>query len=224
LTPAPYRAIINADTGALEEAAVTAAMEEAAIDLCAAAGCLLFVSREPVPAPRLAGALGISPGELPALMEALAGRLQGQGLQVMLLAGGYSLATREEYAETVRVFLEPKPEQLSKAALETLAIIAYRQPITRPQVEQIRGVGSAGVVRALLERGLVKTAGRDQAPGRPFLFTTTPEFLSLFGLASLEDLPPLGEDLAAALAQTAAADGGPEQGAAEEEAPFEFEA
>ena len=199
-------------------------MEEATLDLCAAAECVLFVSREPVPAGRLAECLGVPPDRIPPLMEELGARLAGQGLHVLLLAGGYSLATREEYGEVVRVFLEPKPEELSRQSLETLAIIAYRQPITRPQVEAVRGVNSAGAVRTLLEKGLVRTAGRDKVPGRPFIFVTTNEFLSLFGLAGLEDLPPLSDDAAETLAKLPA-HGQPEgEPVPEEEAPFEFDA
>jgi segregation and condensation protein B len=199
-------------------------MEEATFDLCAAAECVLFVSREPVLAPRLAECLGVPADRIPPLMDELSARLAGHGLHVMLLAGGYSLATREEFGEVVRVFLEPKPEELTRAGLETLAIIAYRQPITRPQIEAVRGVNSAGPVRTLLEKGLVRTAGRDKGPGRAFVFVTTREFLSLFGLAGLEDLPPLSDDAAETLAASLAP-GQPEaEPAEEEEAPFEFEA
>ncbi len=200
-------------------------MDEASLDLCAAAECLLFVSNEPVPAGRLAECLGVPAERITSLMDELAERLVGHGLHVLLLAGGYSLATREEYAELVRVFLEPRPEQLSRQALETLAIIAYRQPITRPQIEAVRGVNSAGAVRTLLEKGLIRTAGRDKSPGRPFVFVTSKEFLSLFGLAGLEDLPPLSEGAAETLAKSLRQ--GTEEGESateEEEAPFEFEA
>jgi len=197
-------------------------MEAPTLDLCAAAECVLFVSREPVPASRLAACLGLPPERIPSLIEELSARLVGHGLHVVHLAGGYTLATREEYADLVRTFLEPEPEQLSRQALETLAIIAYRQPITRPQIEAVRGVNSAATVRALLDKGLIRTAGRDKAPGRPFLFVTTDRFLSLFGLASLSDLPPLSEDAVEHLAKSYAAAAFEEP--TEEEAPFEFEA
>jgi len=134
-------------------------MDEASFDLCAAAECVLFVSREPVLVARLAECLGVPADRIPPLMDELSARLVGRGLHVLLLAGGYSLATRQEYGEVVRVFLEPKPEELTRSSLETLAIIAYRQPITRPQIEAVRGVNSAGPVRTLLEKGLVRTAG-----------------------------------------------------------------
>lgn len=197
-------------------------MDATTLDLCAAAECLLFVSREPASPSRLADCLGLPVERIPSLMEELSARLAGHGLQVVHLAGGYCLATREEYADLVRAFLEPKPEELSRQALETLAIIAYRQPITRPQIEAVRGVNSAGAVRALLDKGLIRAAGRDKAPGRPFLFITTDRFLSLFGLASLSDLPALSEDAVEHLAKSYA---GRECGEpTEEEAPFEFEA
>ncbi len=201
-------------------------METATLDHCNALECLLFVSREPTPPGRLAECLGLPLEQIPPLMEQLTARLEGHGLHVLLLAGGYSLATREAYAEAVRAFLEPKPEELSRPALETLAIIAYRQPISRPQIEQVRGVNSAGPVRTLLDKGLVTTAGREKVPGRPFRFVSTSEFLKLFGLAGLDDLPPLSDDAAETLAKSLSQ--GREDAAAaapeEEEEPFEFEA
>ena len=199
-------------------------MQQPEPDHCAALECLLFVSREPVTAGRLAEALAIPADTIPALVEQLSERLAGRGVQVLPLAGGYSLATRETFAELVRVFLEPKPEQLSRQALETLAIVAYKQPITRPQIEQIRGVNAAAVLRALLDRRLLTTAGRDKVAGRPFLFVTTPDFLSLFGLSDLSELPALSEDAAGTLAQALDRAGADRAGAEEEEPPFEFEA
>ena len=200
-------------------------MSEAQLDLCAAVECLLFVSREPVPALRLAEVLGAPLEQIPLLIEELGRRLEHTGLHVVPLAGGYCLATREAYAEPVRKFLEPKPQQLSPQALETLAIVAYRQPVTRPQVEQVRGVNSAGPLRSLLDRRLLKVTGRQNAPGRPFLFVTTREFLEVFGLPSLEDLPPLSGDVTQALTQALSVESPVEEPAAKEaEAPFEFEA
>jgi segregation and condensation protein B len=101
------------------------------------------------------------------------------------------LATRPEYAEYVRRLIEPEPWRMSRSALETLTIVAYRQPVTRPEVDAIRGVDSSYVLSMLVERGLIRVAGRKEAPGRPLLFETTPEFLSAFGLKSLDDLPML---------------------------------
>lgn len=151
--------------------------------------CLLFVAGEPVPAERLAFVLGCESTDIPRLCEQLNEHLQGHGLHVVPLAGGYTLATRPEYADYVQKLLEPEPEKLSIQALETLAIIAYRQPITRPEIDALRGVNSAAIVTSLLEKGLIRIKGRKDAPGRPFLFETTPRFLSCFGLADLSELP-----------------------------------
>ena len=171
-------------------------------DLTAAAECLLFVSREPVSARRLATHLGVAPGQVPQIIEELSEHLEGRGLHVIEIAGGYSLATRPEYAELVGAFLEPDPERLSVQALETLAIIAYRQPITRPEIDELRGVNSAGVIHTLLDKKLIRLAGRKPAPGRPFLLETTDTFLSAFGLKDLDELPQLQELESQKLPQT----------------------
>ncbi len=118
------------------------------------------------------------------------------GLQLVEVAGGYQIVTRAELSEWVRrLFHERKSQKLSVAALETLAVIAYKQPITAPEITEIRGVNTAGVVATLLERRLVKIAGRKQVVGRPFLYATTREFLIRFGLRDLNDLPKM-EDMA----------------------------
>lgn len=114
------------------------------------------------------------------------------GITVERVAGGYRLATKPEAGEWVeRVRVVVKPGGLSAAALETLAIVAYRQPVTRAEIEAIRGVRSESALVALLERGLIEEVGRKDAPGRPVLFGTTERFLAAFGLDSLDDLPPL---------------------------------
>lgn len=153
--------------------------------------CLLFVAREPVTISRLAEALQVEATEVPRLLARLESSLEGHGLYLTKLAGGLSLATRPEYTDYVHRLLDPDPGRLSKQALETLAIIAYRQPITRPEIEELRGVDSAGTVSNLLNKGLVRICGRKDAPGRPFLLETTPHFLSEFGLNDLEELPDL---------------------------------
>ena len=157
--------------------------------------CLLFAApgREPLTIERLAEVLLVEQTELPGLMQQLEGLLAGRGLQLAKLAGGYTLQTRPQFAEYVQRLLEPDPEKLSVQALETLAIIAYRQPMTRPEVDDVRGVNSSGTVTSLLEKDLIRIAGRRDAPGRPFLFETTPHFLSIFGLSDLDELPELGE-------------------------------
>ena len=118
------------------------------------------------------------------------------GLHLVEVAGGYQIVTRPEFSEWVRrLFHERKTQKLSVAALETLAVIAYKQPITAPEIAEIRGGNTAGVVGTLLERRLIKIAGRKQVVGRPFLYATTREFLIRFGLKDLNDLPKM-EDMA----------------------------
>src|SRR5438552_4075011 len=119
---------------------------------------------------------------------------QGRAFQLIEKAEGWQLATDPKYASWVRqLFPVPKPARLSAPALETLAIIAYRQPITRADVEAVRGVNIDGVLQTLMERGLVKIAGRAEVPGRPLLYETTHFFLDHFGLRSLDELPNVEE-------------------------------
>src|SRR5437899_10506520 len=119
---------------------------------------------------------------------------QGRAFQLVEKAEGWQLVTDPKYAQWVRgLFPEPKPARLSAPALETLAIIAYRQPITRSDVEAVRGVNIDGVLQTLMERGLVKIAGRAEIPGRPLLYETTQFFLDHFGLRNLEELPNVEE-------------------------------
>lgn len=155
--------------------------------------CLLFVATEPVPMKTLVEVLREEEQCVQHALRLLEERLQVSGLQLVQVAGGYQLCTRPEFAEVVACYLQPQPSKLSRAALETVAIIAYRQPITLPEIEAIRGVQSDGVVRTLLQRGLIQEVGRKQTAGRPVLYGTTPQFLHYFGLNSLEDLPELEE-------------------------------
>jgi segregation and condensation protein B len=157
---------------------------------------LLFAAGEPVSLNQLANALEEVPRErirktLNDIAAAYAG--SGRGFVLEEIAGGYQLRTPSEHALYVRRLLSAKPPRLSRPVLETLAIVAYRQLITRPEIEQLRGVDSGGVLDTLLERSLIKIAGRRDAPGRPIMYTTTPDFLELFGLKSLESLPDLEE-------------------------------
>lgn len=118
----------------------------------------------------------------------------GSALMVQGIAGGYTLKTRPDFAPwTGRLFEQPKPAKLSQPALETLAVIAYRQPISRAEIESVRGVAVDGVVATLLERKVIAIAGRSEQPGRPLLYETTPLFLELFGLKSLDELPNADE-------------------------------
>jgi segregation and condensation protein B len=157
---------------------------------------LLFAAGEPVTVARLAAAIeGVSRAEVQQALAALAREYRGQGRGIVLeeVAGGYQLRTPKEHANYVRKLLAAKPPRLSRPLLETAAIIAYRQPITRPEIEQLRGVDCGAVLETLLERRLVRIAGRKEAPGRPMVYATTPEFLEVFGLKDLDSLPDLKE-------------------------------
>lgn len=155
---------------------------------------LLFVSDEPVAAVVLAQALGVERREADELCEELARSFEARAAGVVLrsVAGGWRLATHPDAAPVVEQYvLSSRHARLTKAALETLSIVAYKQPVTRHQISSIRGVNSDGVLRALVDRGLVAEVGREETPGRPLLYGTTPEFLERLGLASLSALPPL---------------------------------
>jgi segregation and condensation protein B len=161
------------------------------INLAAALECLLFLAEEPLPEAELARMLEVTPSQVEEIVGELARQCEGRGLQVARIAGGWQLKTRPEYAAYISRLHEPEKVRLSRAALETLAIIAYRQPITRPEIEAIRGVNVDGVVSTLLTHGLIEEKGRKEAPGRPLLYATTREFLAHFGIDKLEDLPEL---------------------------------
>jgi segregation and condensation protein B len=155
---------------------------------------LLFVSDEPLPAPLLAQALEVDRRTADAMCEQLAAALEqrGSGLVLRPVAGGWRLFTHPETQDLVeRFILSARQARLTKASLETLAIVAYKQPVTRHQVSSIRGVNSDGVLRALTDRGLIEEAGRDEGPGRPLLYGTTPRFLERLGMPSLAALPSL---------------------------------
>jgi segregation and condensation protein B len=119
--------------------------------------------------------------------------LEGRGVELQEVAGGYQFRTKPRWAEWINRLKKAKPFKLSQSALETLAIIAYRQPVIRPEIEQIRGVDSGWIVRSLLERGLIRMMGRRDIPGKPIVYGTTKAFLELFGLKALSDLPSLKE-------------------------------
>ena len=159
--------------------------------LIAALECLLFMADRPLPPAELSEMLDCDPRRVSEAADRLTARYDGRGLQITRVAGGFQMCTRPEYAEIVAKLHEPHRFRLSRPALETLAIIAYRQPITRPEMEALRGVNCDSVVETLLERQLIHERGRRHTPGRPMTYGTTPEFLSQFGLDSLGDLPEL---------------------------------
>jgi segregation and condensation protein B len=166
-------------------------------ELKAIVEALLFVSPEPVSLERLVGVFGtVSKQEIQEAIQSLRQELDRdrRGLQVVELAGGYQMVTRLEHAPWIRRFVKAKATpKLSRSALEALAIIAYKQPIGRAEIEQIRGVEVSGVLRTLLERKLIRIVGRKDVPGRPILYGTTKLFLQQFGLSDLSQLPPLRE-------------------------------
>jgi segregation and condensation protein B len=155
---------------------------------------LLFVSDEPLTSSVIAQALETERKTAEELCDRLARELEDRGAGVVLrnVAGGWRMFTHPDTAaEVERFVLSSRQARLTKAALETLAIVAYKQPVTRHQITSIRGVNSDGVLRALQDKGLVEEAGREETPGRPALFATTPSFLERLGLPSLAALPSL---------------------------------
>ncbi len=162
------------------------------LDIPAALEALLFVSAEPVVPSQLATVLELSFSAVEQGLGQLDGELQTRGLRLQRHGGRVQLTTAPEMAEAVERFLGLEAtSRLSRAALETLAIVAYQQPVTRPQIEAVRGVSSDGVMKSLLGKGLVQEVGRTEGPGRPILYSTAPDFLQHFGLNSLTELPPL---------------------------------
>jgi segregation and condensation protein B len=157
---------------------------------------LLFAAEAPVPASLLAEAAEVSLEDVTEGLLALAADYEagGRGIRLTQMAGGWQFLTREEYAPYLGRFLRGKKKmRLSRPALETLAIIAYKQPVTKAEVDAIRGVDSSGVLNTLLERELVTIRGRSKVVGRPLLYGTTGEFLSYFGLNDLNELPRVEE-------------------------------
>jgi segregation and condensation protein B len=156
---------------------------------------LLFVADAPVTSAQLAAALEVEPAVVEAALEQLAADYRQRGLRLQRKAGRVQLVTAPEAAPAVERFLGLElSSKLSPAALEALAIVAYRQPVTRAQVEAIRGVNSDSVLRTLINKGLIEEAGRLEQVGRPIIYSTTFEFLQHFGLQDMRDLPPLDLD------------------------------
>lgn len=162
----------------------------------------LFSSARPVPKEELAA---LDPESSPAAVQSALDELretydnEGHGVELVELGEGWQILTRPEYTEAIeRAQLAVRPHRLSAAALETLAIVAYRQPIGRAEIEEIRGVNVGGVLKSLHERGLIDVTGRGEGIGRPLLYGTTPLFLEQFALRHLEELPR-ADELAVAL-------------------------
>lgn len=153
---------------------------------------LLFVAEAPLTVDRIKSVVSVS--DTREIREALA-RLAEEyearkgGFLLREVAGGYQIRTRPEYTEWIKRLLQPSPPRVSKAALETLAIIAYKQPVLRSDIEHIRRVDCGGILRMLLERKLIRVLGRREIPGRPLIYGTTKQFLEIFDLKDLKDLP-----------------------------------
>ena len=159
---------------------------------------IIYIAEEPVTIDQLANVLaGAGREELRAALDELVEASRGAecGIEVREVAGGYKMSTKAEHHEVIRRFVKSLklPLKLSLPALETLAVIAYRQPATLPEIQEIRGVNAAGVIKTLLDRKLIVTAGRKQCIGRPILYRTSKEFLIRFGLKDLDELPSLEE-------------------------------
>jgi len=164
----------------------------AALSLSAQIEALLFVAVEPVSAGQLAAVLETTATQVNNALDELDASFHIRGLRLQRHIGRVQLTTAPETSEAIERFLGLEfVSHLSRAALEALSIIAYQQPVTRPQVDAVRGVNSDGVMRSLLNKGLIQEGGRAEGPGRPILYSTTPEFLQHFGLNSLTELPPL---------------------------------
>jgi segregation and condensation protein B len=198
-------ALVIESDGALDDVAEEAVVEAVgsqaeAIDareLKAILEAVLFVSPEPVPVARLQSIVGtVSKAEVVQALGILTHDLDqdGRGIQLVQVAGGYRLVTKQEYGPWLKRMDKTKTAQkLSRSALESLAIIAYKQPLVRSEIEEIRGVETSGVLRTLCERKLVRIVGRKDVPGRPIMYGTTKFFLEHFGLQDLSQLPPLRE-------------------------------
>lgn len=153
---------------------------------------LLFVAPGTVSVNQLATVLDETPGKIEESLQELVIQYKGRGIQLQKHRGRIQLVSAPQSASLIEHFLGLEAtSRISQAALETMAIIAYQQPVTRPEIDAIRGVNSDGVIKTLLSRGLIEEMGRGSGPGRPILYSTTPEFLGSFGLTSIADLPPL---------------------------------
>lgn len=199
-TPSPGSELA-AETSECVAADMTAPSSDPALaDVRALKGileALLFVTADPIPVTRFLALLGaVTKQEVEQALTSLSHdyEQEGRGLQLTEVAGGYRIMTKAEFAPWLKRLEKVKaPSKLSRSALESLAIIAYKQPIVRAEVEQIRGVETSGVIRTLLERKLVRIVGRKEEPGRPIMYGTTKFFLEHFGLRDLSQLPPLRE-------------------------------
>jgi len=162
------------------------------INIVAALEALLFVAPLPISVQQLSDVFEIKPREVEKRLNELKDLLADRGIRVQRHKNFISLVSAPEYAPLIESFLSMEvTNRLSQAALEALSIVAYKQPVTRPQIDAVRGVNSDGVIKNLLSKGLIEEVGRANSPGRPILYATTNEFMQYFGIQSLEELPPI---------------------------------
>jgi segregation and condensation protein B len=180
------------DPTPLDNLSILSGENSTGLDLSARLEALLFVAPSSVSLAQLSAALEIPLPEVEKGLAELQERYSQGGLRLQRHQSRIQLTTTPEAAQLVERFLGlDATSRLSRAALETLAMIAYQQPVTRPEIDAVRGVNSDGVLKSLLNKGLIQEMGRAERPGRPILYSTTPDFLQHFGLNSLEELPPL---------------------------------
>ena len=155
---------------------------------------MIFAVADPLPAKKACDALGgVTAAEVKAAALALQADYAERGIHLVEVAGGWQFRTAPEHHGPVRLLFKDKPLRLTRASIETLAIVAYKQPVTRAEIELVRGVDSSGVLESLVERRVVRIAGRRDVPGRPLVYATTPLFLEIFGLKDMKSLPTLAE-------------------------------
>ncbi|MGH2542836.1 MAG: SMC-Scp complex subunit ScpB [Ardenticatenaceae bacterium] len=168
---------------------------EATEELARILEAILFVADQPVSLPALTQVTGSTTAEIEDALEHLSGTLQRRSLRLQHFRDSVQFVTAPAYSSWVERFLRlDLSSKLSAAALETLAIIAYRQPVTRAEIDAIRGVNSSGTLRTLIQRELIEEVGRRDTVGNPYLYATTPTFLQYFGITTLEELPPVISD------------------------------
>lgn len=155
---------------------------------------MIFAVADPLPTKKVCDVIdGVTAAEVKAAAAALQADYAERGIRLVEVAGGWQFRTAPEHHAPVRLLFKDKPLRLTRASIETLAVIAYKQPVTRAEIESVRGVDSTGVLEGLVERRVVRIAGRRDVPGRPLVYTTTPVFLEIFGLKDMKSLPTLAE-------------------------------
>tara|TARA_B100001029_G_C15061365_1_gene458797 strand:+ start:2965 stop:3495 length:531 start_codon:yes stop_codon:yes gene_type:complete len=156
---------------------------------------LIFVSEVPISSNEISSFLDISKDDCNKILNELVGDWLHMNLSIEIhkVSGGYQFRTKEEYKDKLTLFMNKKPFKLSRAALEVLGIVSKKQPVTKIEIDKIRGVDSSGVIGVLIDRELIKIVGEKDVPGRPYLYSTTNTFLEVFGLDKITDLPPIDE-------------------------------